>query len=252
MSNKLKTLIITNAVAIRLLDIAGNSGILQYDVHSTQNVGVDGLSISHEHVEHGIQTMRADRISPEFFNVTFTGHQDYLKTIGVNGWSSSIETLFQYLGNVDARLLGLTEEFVSVATEHVVLFGTNEEVGNLHEGVLELELLFQPTSAVEKLLGGAADELADIVQPATEEVLRVTESAIQDDEIRAEDVQADPAPEAEQVAADTTVAGFGQKVRKFISSPWGVAVGTAAVSTLVVGGIYLLRSKAGVDSIPEA
>ncbi|WJJ54920.1 hypothetical protein [Xanthomonas phage RTH11] len=253
MSNKLKTLIITNAVAIRLLDIAGNSGILHHDVHGTHDEGVDGLSISHEHPEHGPQVMRADRISENYFNVTFTGSPDYLKSIGVNGWTSSIETLFQYLGNVDRRLLGLTEEFVSVASENIVLFSTNDEVFGAQEGVHELELLLHPIStAVDALLEGAAEEVAEIVQPAAEELLRIAESAVQEDEIRAEEAQADPAPEAEQVAAETTVAGFGQKVRKFISSPWGVAVGTLAVTSLVAGGICLLRNKAGVDSIPEA
>lgn len=244
-----KTLLITTAVALRVLSIANalrDTEVTDGERALVANAEFDNFKIEHEHVEEGKQILLCDRINDNLFSISFVGSEKFLEQIGSQGWTNSAEALVNYLTDLNPevqfsldefRCEEMGEQFVvySLASEKEI-DPTDEQLAGLFFG----KLCNEAQAEVERLL--------DFSQPAGEEVLRSVEDAVQTDAIaEAEDAGSHAADHLQDdTTADvdsTRVRDFRRKAAEFITSPFGIAACVAVVG--VVGYVaHALASNA--------
>jgi len=239
MNSNNKTLLVTTAVAVRLLSIAQGLRDTEVQDGSARTIGMDtefdGYTIEHTHAEYGPQRLLVDQIHKDLYSVSFAGHEKFLEQIGTTGWESSAEALAAYLVELNPELELSLEEFrcEAIGDDFVVYSLADEAALNLEDPELAQlffgQLISQAAREVEAIL--------DVVDApaAAEEVLRTTEDAVQQDVI---DATLDAGSQAADHPDDVDTpqaASFRQKALKFIGSPMGVAACVAVLAMVGVG-----------------
>jgi hypothetical protein len=243
-STNTKTLLITTALAVRLLSIAQGLCATKVQDDATRVPGNDiefeGFTIEHEHAEYGPQRLLVDQIHQNLYTVSFVGREEYLEMIGTQGWESSAEALVNYLVDLNPELELSLEEFrcseigdkfvvYSLVSEDELAFDADSELGRLFFG---------------KLLANASQELDAIIDAAGaaafEEIVRPVEEAVQTDAIdETVDAGSQAADHPDDVDSER-VASFRRKAMKFIASPMGIAACVGVLGLMVVGARCVL------------
>lgn len=246
MNSNNKTLLITTALAVRLLSIAQNLSATEVQDDSSRvldkDVEFDGFTIEHIHAEHGPQRLLVDQIHKDLYSVSFVGRQEYLEQIGTQGWESSADALVNYLVDMNPELELSLDEFrcseiggqyvvYSLASEDELSIETDSELGKLFFG----ELFAEAGREVDAILDAVGTE-------AFEDVVRPIEDAVQTDAIAADEAAADHAVEHPEDVDSERVTSFRQKATKFITSPMGVAACVVAVGLTAFGVRCMLAS----------
>lgn len=255
MNNTHKTLLITTALAARLLSVANvlSNTFVTTNSQQTEIDAVDGFTIEHDHADYGKQAIVADRLDDNTWVISFAGRQEFQELIGTNGWVSSAQALENYFLLLDPEfvpffadlnvsyigenktLIALDlEDAASVDPRHLAEEGTVETVdvrGNLGERLLD--------EAINTVVG-AVDEYSQTFERAAEADVEMLHEMHREDVI-------EPEPEAGAKASDT----LRYKLGKTLRSPAGFigCMVVAMVTACVIG--EALRNKINSDAVPQ-
>lgn len=241
-----KTLLITTAVALRILSIANalrDTEVTDGERELIANAEFDSFKVEHVHAEEGKQALLCDRINDTLFSVSFVGSEKFLEQIGSQGWTNSTEALVNYLTDLNPEVQFSLEEFrcEEFGDQFIVYSMADEDQINQDDPALA-KLFFG------NLLSQAGAEIKAVldysVEPAAEEVLRATEDAVQTDVIsEVEDAGSHAADHltGEEDTDTAQVKDCRRRFMGFVRSPMGVAA--AVVGVALVG----VAAKLAVD-----
>lgn len=273
--NSKKTLIITVALASRLLSIVTQDLVYSQSeprddnpIHDRPEVeNLDGARLTHEHPDFGAQTLLLERITDSYFSVSFVGHAAYLEQIESEGWYNSSLTLVKYLESLGETVnIDLAALTIYQLNDEILVVGTEDEVVNLEDPALQALTGFvaagaaSAVSTAETVAANITDTLeqvanvaGDKVTEAIDEVSDRIESAVG----TAREAAADAAETVEEVidaAAEALDPNHSLRYRlvQKLKTPAGIAVatvGVAVVGAALYSGVKALLPDAVVAQV---
>lgn len=267
MSSK-KTLIITVALASRLLSIADGLTNAHHDRPEVENL--DGARLIHEHPEFGTQSLLLDRITDQYFSVSFAGHAAYLELIESDGWLNTADTLVKYLESLGEEIdLNLNALSVYIFNDDFLILGTENDVVDLSDETLQSLTGFKPAGTVtdepelsqaevttakvvetiETIGHQVGDKVADAVEEIGERISAAVDSANEAAYEAAETVEEVIDAAAEALDPNHS---FRYRVAQKLKTPAGIAcatLGLAAVGVALYAGVKALVPNAPVAQV---
>lgn len=264
--NSKKTLIVTVALASRLLSIADGLTNVHHDRPEVENL--DGARLMHEHPDFGTQTLLLERISEQYFSVSFAGHASYLELIESDGWLNTGRTLVNYLESLGEEInLDLNELLVYSLNDDILVVGVGEDTIDLNDPMLQTLSNFKPAGAAsEEATPSAADtasanlvetietighQIGEVVVDAVEDISDTIETVVSDAREAAVDA-ADSVEEVLEAAAEALDPNHSLRYRvtQKLKTPAGLACATLGLA--VLGATTYFGIKALVPNAPAA
>lgn len=244
-----KVILVSNGVAQQLLSFAAGLK-MEVSQQTLALVGtpefdstVNNFQITHTHAEHGPQRLNADRVCNTLFVVSFVGRTEYFEKIHTDGWSSSIQTLFEYLESsmeIDPEFRTPDKLKWVVMTDddqfddgYLIFITPEEDAANIVGDDSEVRRLLMVDEVDQDFAG-----VIDCAMESFEAYVEKQPEVLADAPIDQNEVETEP--------------GFAQKFKhqcaKFFNSPVGRAATVCFAVAAVVGIGYRFLKP---DVVPE-